>query len=332
MPKILRKLARIFLRPSWERTHPACKGRTLKHAGSVLPRALELVWNSARYKTLIWIGLLLVQGLLPVATVYLTRSLVNGLVAAVAAGGVRESVRPIVAVAGLIAAILLLAESLRIATRWIRAAQSELIQDHIGSLIHEKSAAVDLAFYETPEFYDRLHRARSDASSRPIALVESLGSLLQNGLTLLAMRALLIPFGYWLPAALLLSTLPAFSVVLRHTLRQHQWRARATIDERRTWYYDWLLTSAESAAELRLFALGDHFQSAYQMVRNRLRNERLELAREQSLAELGAVALGLAITGVAMAWMVWRVLKADALAARERGPALCQYLIPRRPV
>ena len=92
-----------------------------------LPRALELVWESARYKTLVWIGLLFVQGLLPVATVYLTRSLVNGLVASVAAGGVWESVRPILMVAALLAAILLLSESLRIATRWIRAAQSELI-------------------------------------------------------------------------------------------------------------------------------------------------------------------------------------------------------------
>jgi len=274
-----------------------------------LPRALELVWESARYKTLVWIGLLFVQGLLPVATVYLTRSLVNDLVASVAAGGVWESVRPILMVAALLAAILLLSESLRIATRWIRAAQSELIQDHISSLIHEKSVAADLAFYETPDFYDRLHRARADASYRPIALVESLGSMLQNGLTLLAMGAVLIPFGHWLPPALLLSALPVFFVVLRHTLRQHEWRARATEDERRTWYYDWLLTSGESAAELRLFALGDHFRSAYQAVRARLRNERLELAKDQGLAELGAVGLGLAITGVAMAWMVWQVLK-----------------------
>jgi len=274
-----------------------------------LPRALELVWESARYRTLLWIGLLLVQGLLPVATVYLTRSLVNGLVAAVAAGGVWKSVRPVLVVAGLVAAILLLSESLRIATRWIRAAQSELIQDHISSLIHQKSVAVDLAFYETPEFYDHLHRARGDASHRPIALVESLGSLLQNGLTLLAMGAVLIPFGYWLPPALLLSTLPVFFVVLQHTLRQHEWRVRTTADERRTWYYDWLLTSGESAAELRLFDLGDHFRSAYQAVRARLRNERLELAKDQSLAELGALGVSLVITGGATAWMVWQVLK-----------------------
>ena len=65
-----------------------------------------------------------------------------------------------------------------------------------------------------------------------MALVESLGSLLQNGLTLLAMGAVLIPFGAWIPLALLASTLPAFFVVLRHSLRQHRWRQRTTADPR----------------------------------------------------------------------------------------------------
>src|SRR5437588_139672 len=79
------------------------------------------------------------------------------------------------------------------------------------------------------------------------ALLDSLGSLAQNGLTLVAMGAVLLPYGVWLPAALFASTLPAFWVVLHFTLRQHRWRLRATADERRTWYYDWLLTSAEAA-------------------------------------------------------------------------------------
>ena len=37
--------------------------------------------------TIVWIALLVVQGLLPLATVWLTRSLVDGLVAGIRAGG-----------------------------------------------------------------------------------------------------------------------------------------------------------------------------------------------------------------------------------------------------
>ena len=49
---------------------------------------------------------------------------------------------------------------------------------------------MDLAFYESPEYYDRLDRARGEASSRPLALLESGGSLVPNGITLLAMAAI----------------------------------------------------------------------------------------------------------------------------------------------
>jgi ATP-binding cassette subfamily B protein len=274
-----------------------------------LPRALGLVRAAAGRWAGLWIALLVVQGLLPVATVYLTRLLVDDIVAAQATGGAWPSLRPALIAAVLLGGVLLVAELLRSAAGWVRAAQADLVRDHITGLIHEKSLHADLAFYESPEYHDRLHRARDQAGYRPLALVEGLGSLLQNGLTLLAMLAVLIPFGAWLPLALLASTLPAFFVVLRYSLKQHRWHQRTTADERRSWYYDWLLTSGDSAAELRLFGLGGLFRTAFLALRGRLRAERLALARGEMLAEFAAGGVALLITGAAAAWMVWQALQ-----------------------
>jgi ATP-binding cassette subfamily B protein len=276
---------------------------------SYLPRGLALVWASARGWTAAWAALLLAQGILPVAIVCLTGQLVDNLVAAMVRGGSWPSVRPVLVLVALMAGLMWLADLLRTAARWVRTAQAERVKDHISALIHHQSVAADLAFYECPEFYDRLHRAREDAGYRPVTLVEGLGSLLQNGVTLLAMGAVLLPFGAWLPVALVASTVPAFFVVLRYNLRQHQWRQQATPDERRTWYYDWLLTSGDTAAELRLFGLGNLFQRAYQSLRRRLRQDQLRLARDEALAEVAAGAVSLLITGAAMAWMVWQALQ-----------------------
>jgi len=270
---------------------------------------LALVWAAARGWAVAWAVLLLVQGLLPVATVNLTRLLVDGLVAAAGAGGSWDTLAPLLLLVALMAGVVLLAEVLRSVAAWIRTAQSELLKDYISSLIHQKSVAADLAFYESPEYHDRLHRARDEAGYRPVALIEGLGQLLQNGVTLLAMGAVLLPFGWWLPLALLASTLPAFGVILHYNLQQHHWRQRTTADERRTWYYDWLLTSSETAAELRLFGLGNLFQSLYQALRRRLRGERLRLARRGAVAELAAGTVALLVTGAAMAWMVWQTLQ-----------------------
>ncbi len=274
-----------------------------------LPAALRLVWAAARGWAVAWGVLLFAQGLLPVATVWLTRLLVDRLAAAVGSGGGWVALAPLLLLVALLAAVVLLGEALRSAAGWVRAAQSELLKDHITGLIHEQSVAADLAFYESPEYHDRLHRARDEAGYRPVALVEGLGQLLQNGVTLLAMGAVLLPFGWWLPLALLFSTLPAFGVVLHYNLEQHHWRQRTTADERRTWYYDWLLTSGDAAAELRLFGLGPLVRSLYQALRARLRGERLGLARKGAVAELAAGSVALFVTGGATAWMVGQALQ-----------------------
>ncbi len=274
-----------------------------------LPQTFALVWTAARTWTLVWGVLLLAQGLLPVATVYVTRWLVNSMVGAIQAGGNWERLRPTLLLVALLAAIQLALQILRSAAAYVRTAQSELVQDHISSLIHRKSAAADLGFYDSAEFYDHLHRARSEATYRPVALVEGLGSLLQNATTLIAMGAVLIPFGAWLPVALLIGTVPALYVAMRYALLQNQWRRKTTPVERRAWYYDWLLTTGDTASEVRLFGLAGHFQSSFQILRRRLRGERLSLARQQELAEFSAGSLGLLVTGAVMAWMVWRAVR-----------------------
>jgi ATP-binding cassette subfamily B protein len=263
-----------------------------------LPRALALVWQVARPWTIAWIVLLVAQGLLPAAAVYLTKLVVDGIVF----GNVRQVMLRLL----LLGAVLLLMEVVRNAINWVRTVQAELLQDHITALIHDKSVAVDLAFYELSDYYDHLHRARTEARYRPIALLGNLGALLQNSITLIAMGAILVPLGPWLALALLLSTLPAFYVVLHYAVAEYQWRQRTTTDDRRAWYYDWIMTTADAAAEIRLFGLGKHFQSNYAALRRRLRGERLQLTRKQSVAELCASLIALIIIGAAMGLMVWK--------------------------
>src|SRR5438105_307435 len=180
-----------------------------------LLRTFRLVWKAAKAWTAAWVFLLLIQGLLPVAAVYLTRLLVNALSAALGRGVSFANFEPVLVYGLIMGGILVLTEVTQVCAEWIRTAQSELVQDHISALVQDKSVSLDLAFFEMPDFYDHLYRARNEASSRPLALLESSGNVLQNSITLVAIAAILIPYGPSLPAALLLSTLPAFYVVIR---------------------------------------------------------------------------------------------------------------------
>jgi ATP-binding cassette, subfamily B, bacterial len=284
---------------------------------------------------LAWLILLVLEGLLPAALVYLSRSLVDSLTAAIGAGWSWENIWPVAFPAALITAVIAAQELTQGASSCVRTAQAELVRDHLTALVHEKSLAVDLAFYESPEYHDQLERARTDLSSRPLALLESVGGLLQNSITLLAMAMLLIPYGVWLPFVLFISTIPAFYVVLHFNRRYHRWWEQTTPDRRRAQYYDMMLTHSAVAAELRLFDLGSYFKSSYQMLRRRMRIECLTFTRDQGLARLGAGLAGVLISGSALAWMLWRALQGRATLgdlalfyqAFQRGQGLLRSLL-----
>lgn len=272
-------------------------------------RTFALIWLAAPQWTAVWAMLLLVQGILPAASVYLTKHLVDSLVAAKESGGDWEHLKPAILFLALMAVILLLMNVIQGTMEWVRTANSELVQDYIKGLMHQQAATVDYAFYESPEYHDLLERTRSEGGNRPVMLLESFGGLAQNGITLLAMSAILLSYGLWLPLILLISTVPAFAVVLRFDRIYHQWWKSRTTDRRWAQYYDAMLTHSDAAAEIRLFDLGRHFHFAYQQLRGRMRGERLKQMQRQNLSKLAATSVALVIAGGAMAWMAWRALR-----------------------
>lgn len=273
-----------------------------------VPRALSLVWAAAPRYTTALLALVVVQGVLPVLTVYLTREVVNALVGVVGSHGAASSLGPAAVALGLMGLVVLAGEVLGGAASYVRTALTEQMQDRMNGLVHAQAAALDLSFYESPAYYDQLQLASVDAIDRPLGLLDSLSSLLQNAITLTAMAGVLLTFAWWLPLVLLLSTLPALWVALRTTRRMHQWRLRNTIHQRRLAYYHRALTLDLAAAEIRLFNLSDHFCQAYHQLRGRLFRERLSLSRQQWTAQSVASLVGLLTLAAALGWMAWRAV------------------------
>ena len=138
-------------------------------------RALALVWKASGWWTVAWGVLLVGQGLIPAGQALLLRTLVNRLVSSPAWAAIAT---PTIGIAGLWVA----GQSLSSALRWVRAVQAELVQDEVHRLIHTQALRLDLGFYDQPESYDLLYRAQVDALSQPLDLLESIGSVVQNGL------------------------------------------------------------------------------------------------------------------------------------------------------
>ena len=264
-------------------------------------RALALVWGAAGWWTLAWSVLLIGQGMIPAGLALLLRALVNHLVASRQWASVAP---PALGIAGLWIAGQLLSSALS----WVREVQAERVQDEVHRLIHVQALRLDLAFYDHPESYDQLHRARVDAISQPLALLESLGTLVQNGLGFLVLAGILFTYAGWLPLLLVSTAIPGLLLVARHTLKEHRWNLEHTSQERRSRYLDWLITERSAAAELRLFDLGTFHRKAFESLRESLREGRLRLVREGAVTELvaGFLAWGGSLAG--LGWMLHRTL------------------------
>lgn len=275
-----------------------------------LPQTWSLIYAAARRWTLAWCVVLVVQGLLPVAIVYLTRTLVNELVAVVEQGRSWTSGSLLFSAIG-VAVALILTESLQAINTWIRVGQSERVQRHIRSLIHHQAQRVDFAFYESPNYYDRLSRACSDAAGRSLSLLENMGNLIQSGITLVAMGAVLLPYGWWVPGVLLISTFPALVVAVRANRAYHYWWGKTTPLRRTMSYYEMILTQFWGAAEVRAFDLGPFLQDKHDQIQDKLMDERLELTKRQSLSQIGAAGFAMTAAGATLGWMAWRLVQGE---------------------
>lgn len=251
-----------------------------------LRTAVNIVWQSGRLWAITNVGLLIVQGILPLASLYLLKLVLDEVTEqldAVGSGANFEQVLVLIGLAGLVALIGGVANTL---SRLANDAQGEAVSDHVHRILHAKSVEIDLEYYEKAEYYNKLHRAQSEALYRPVEIVNGLMQVGQNGISLIAMAWLLISLHWAAALVLLAAAIPGVFIRLRYSRILFRWRRNSTAAERQAEYYDWMLVDGEHAKEIRLFNLGELFIERFAKQREKLRQERLTILKRWSIAEL----------------------------------------------
>jgi ABC-type multidrug transport system fused ATPase/permease subunit len=136
----------------------------------------------------------------------------------------------------------------------------------VNEMILEKALTLDLAAFEDSELYDRMTRARREASQRPLSLVMRSFQLGQHSFSLIAYGALLLQLSVWTLAILVVAAIPSFLVETRFSadaFRLFTWRAPET---RKQNYLEVLLAREDFAKEVKLFDLGPVFLDRYREI------------------------------------------------------------------
>jgi ATP-binding cassette subfamily B protein len=253
-------------------------------------RAIQLVWHAAPGWTMINLVLQIIQGILPLAALYLMKLIVDGVMLSVNAIDKAESFNQVMFFIIIAAGVALLIALCQLLSNMANQAMSLAVTDHVFDIMHAKSVEVDLEYYENPQYFDTLHRAQQEGPYRPTAIVSDLVRLAQNSITLLAMASLLITLHWIIAVILFAAVLPGIAVRIHYSNKLFHWQRQRTTTERQASYLNWILTGDMHAKEVRLFGLGDLLIERFSKLQEKLRTEKLLLSRKQSMADFLAQA------------------------------------------
>jgi len=173
---------------------------------------LALVWTTNKALTIGLALLTLIAGVLPAGVAYVGARIVDAVIHTAELHR-QSGLTQLAPVFRYVALEALLVAAISMAQRGISLAQSLLraqLGQRVNVMILEKALTLDLTQFEDSEFYDKLTRARREASSRPLSLVMRTFALLQNAVSLVTFGGLLIRFSGWAVVLLIVAGLPAF--------------------------------------------------------------------------------------------------------------------------
>ena len=272
------------------------------------PQAVRLVWQTNRWATIGLGSLTLAGALLPVSQAWVGKLIVDGVVASIQRGADPEVVRAVFILLILELALFLISAGVNHARRLIQQLIQLQLANRIRGEIIRKALNLDLAFFEHPDFYDRLQNARRESGYKPVDLINDTFLIVQNTITLISFAVLLLRFSPWLVIILLVTSIPAFIAETRFAEEGFRLLTYRAPETRQINYLARLLTEDTSAKEIKLFNLGDTLLERYMTLFEKFFQEDKSLALRRAIAGFG---LGLIATlGFygSYAWIVWQTV------------------------
>jgi ATP-binding cassette subfamily B protein len=273
-----------------------------------IPPVLRIVWASGRGVIVGGLSFRLVAALIPVAMLSVSRRIIDSIVLSRTAG---HPLAPffwwLVVLEFSLAA---LGSILGRAVGFFDSLFADRFTRHVSLRVMEHASRLDLATYEDPAFYDKLERARVQATDR-IAMVQATGAMVQQALIAATLSAGILAFSPWLLLLLIVCLVPAFLGESHFAFLGYSQNFRQTPVRRQMDYLRVLGASKESAKELKLFGLSSFFVQRYSELSDSIYSQNVSLASRRLRA--GSLFSLLTASGYysAYVYVIYRTVRGD---------------------
>jgi ATP-binding cassette subfamily B protein len=270
-----------------------------------VPAVLRFVWESGR--TIVVLGLIsrVLASLLPPALFWVSKLIIDNIFRLIT-----THQPPAARLWWLVATEFALAVTAGVLGRvidYLDALLAGRYTHHVSVRVMEHAASLDLMAYEDPAFYDRLERARVQATDR-LYMIQAIGRLIQQVITTITLSISIMVFSPWLLLLLIVGVIPAFVGETHFAFVGYAKNFRQTPIRRQLDYLRILGGSKEAAKELKLFGLKDFLTGRFKGLSTQVYEEDIALARRKVVAGAFLSAIGTAGYYTAYIFAVWRTV------------------------
>jgi ATP-binding cassette, subfamily B, bacterial len=270
-----------------------------------VPAVLKIVWDSGPGVVVFGLVSRVFASLMPVGLLWITKMIIDRIVHAV------STHQPVArGFWWLVGAEFTLAVLNSVLLRTIDYSDS-LLGDkytrYISIRVMNHAASLDLIAYEDPVFYDRLERARVQATDR-LVMIQQIGRLVQQAITTVTLSVTIMLFSPWLMLLLVAGVVPAFLGESHFAFLGYAKNFRQTPMRRQLDYLRILGGSKEAAKELKLFGLKDFLRERFTRLSDTIYDENVGLSRRKLIA--GALLSTIGTMGYysAYVFVIWRTI------------------------
>jgi len=270
-----------------------------------VPAVLKIVWESGPPVVIFGLVSRVFSSLLPVLLLWITKLIIDGIVHAVST---HQAVGP--RFWWLVAAEFSLAVLNSVLIRTIDYSDSLLADKytrHVSIRVLEHASSLDLLAYEDPIFYDRLERARVQATDR-LVMIQAVGRLVQQAITTITLSVSIMFFSPWLMLLLIVGVVPAFMGESHFAFLGYAKNFRQTPLQRQLDYLRVLGGSKEAAKELKLFGLRKFLIERFTNLSDEIYAENIGLSRRKLIAGSLLSMVGTMGYYSAYVFVIWRTV------------------------
>lgn len=270
-----------------------------------VPTVLGYVWESGRAVVVLGVAARVVASLLPPALFWVSKLIVDTIF------GILTAHQPVGSrlwwLVALEFALAILAGLMGRLIDYLDALLAGRYTHYVSIRVMEHAAGLDLIAYEDPVFYDRLERARVQATDR-LYMIQAIGRLIQQAITTLTLSISIMVFSPWLLLLLVVGVIPAFVGETHFAFLGYAKNFRQTPVRRQLDYLRTLGGSKEAAKELKLFGLRGFLTDRFRTLSSQVYEEDVSLARRKGIAGSFLSAIGTAGYYTAYVFAVWKTV------------------------